>query len=77
LSLTDKILNDRIFKSLSDGMSEIDKANLEKSIREMLSPAEDFYYKILDMGSTEEGVEKLSDAIKPVIAPTDFEDVKK
>ena len=77
MSLTDKILNDRIFKSLSEGMSESDKANLEKSIREMLSPAEDFYYKILDMGSTEEGVESLSDAIKPVIAPTDFEDVKK
>ena len=57
MSLTDKILNDRIFKSLSEGMSESDKANLEKS--------------------TEEGVESLSDAIKPVIAPTDFEDVKK
>jgi len=58
-------------------MSESDREHLEKSVREMLSTAENFHYKILDMGSTGEGVEKLSDAIKPVIAPADFEDVKK
>ena len=43
----------------------------------MLAPAEEFYYKILDAGSTEEGVENLSEAIIPIIAPMDEDDVEK
>jgi len=77
VSLTDKILSDRIYKSLTESISESEREELEKSIREMLSSAEEFYYKILDIGSTEEGIEKLANAIKPVIAPMDVDDVEK
>lgn len=77
MSLIEKILNDRIFKSLTESASKGEREEIEKSIREMLAPAEEFYYKILDAGSTEEGVENLSEAIIPIIAPMDEDDVEK
>tara|TARA_Y100000593_G_scaffold92791_1_gene185548 strand:+ start:1053 stop:1289 length:237 start_codon:yes stop_codon:yes gene_type:complete len=74
MSLIDKILKDRIFNDILKNTPDDERENVRESIKKMLSPAEDFYFKILDAGSTEEGVERLSKAILPVISPTDTEE---
>jgi hypothetical protein len=78
MSLTEKILNDKAFKSLADKVPADEREKLEISIRDMLSSAERFYEKILEAANTEEGREQLGQAIEPLISPPKVsEDVEK
>jgi len=76
MSLIDKILNDRVFKSLSKGVPDGERDELEKNIRHMLADAELFYNKILDAASTEKSRESLAEAVRHVIAPLEGKEEK-